>query len=118
MERKNGKANATRNQNRQKESGETEGPQAQSRKEEGRKTVESCGRMQCQEEIQMPKEPPPETKAKSSVTTEEPIDDDVDEAGSQRLIQLKLRNGARSCVVEVRPDGKFLITEWNVIGEE
>ena len=49
---------------------------------------------------------------------EEPIDDDVDEAGLQRLIQLKLRNGARSCVVEVRPDGKFLITEWNVFGEE
>ncbi len=51
--------------------------------------------------------------------TEEPIDDDVDEAGLQRLIQLKLRNPrVKSCEVDKRPDGKFLITEWKMFGEE
>lgn len=54
----------------------------------------------------------------ATVNTEEPIADGVDDAGLQRLIKLRLKAGAIRCRVEDRPEGRFLITEWNVIGEQ
>ncbi len=55
---------------------------------------------------------------KATVKTEEPIAGNVKEAGLKRLIKLRLKAGAIRCVVEKRAGGRFLITEWNVIGQQ
>ena len=55
---------------------------------------------------------------KAVVKTEEPIADNVKEAGLKRLIKLRLKAGAIRSVVEKRAGGRFLITEWNVHGQQ
>lgn len=52
------------------------------------------------------------------VQTEEPIGSNVDQANLDRMIKLRIKAGAITCKIEQRGEERFLVTEWNVIGEQ
>lgn len=52
----------------------------------------------------------------ATVTTKEPIGDDVDAEGVKREIALRIQAGAIRAWVEPKTPPRFLLTEWNVIG--
>lgn len=53
----------------------------------------------------------------ATVTTREPIADDVTDEEIKREIELRIFAGAIRCVVEGSVPGRVLVTEWNVIGQ-
>lgn len=54
----------------------------------------------------------------ATVKTREQIDAAVSEQALKREIELRIKAGAIRCAIENAANGRVLVTEWNVIGEQ